>query len=62
MEIYDEAISCYKKALELDPDNDGYKKNLQIAEEKQRLQESVRCSMLMCCKQSYEMILMLNCF
>lgn len=39
MEIYDEAISCYKKALVLDPNNEGYKKNLQIAEEKQRIQE-----------------------
>ena len=41
MEIYDEAINCYKKALELDPDNEGYKKNLTIAEEKQRLQQVV---------------------
>ena len=41
MEIYDEAITCYKKALHLDPNNEGYKKNLQIAEEKQRLQELV---------------------
>ena len=43
MEIYDEAISCYKKALTLDPNNDGYKKNLQIAEEKQKLRETVSC-------------------
>uniref|UniRef100_H2YTD6 SGTA homodimerisation domain-containing protein n=1 Tax=Ciona savignyi TaxID=51511 RepID=H2YTD6_CIOSA len=34
MEIYDEAIKSYEKALKLDPDNDGYKKNLKIAEEK----------------------------
>ena len=41
MEIYDEAISSYKKALSLDPENEGYKKNLQIAEEKQKAKESV---------------------
>jgi len=42
MEIYDEAIACYEKALLLDPNNDGYKKNLQIAEEKNRIQTLVR--------------------
>ncbi len=31
---YSEAVSYYKKALELDPDNDTYKANLQIAEQK----------------------------
>jgi len=34
MEIYDEAIKCYEKALKQDPNNEGYKKNLQIAQEK----------------------------
>merc|ERR1719193_2186569 len=29
-----EAVSYYKKALELDPDNDTYKSNLKIAEQK----------------------------
>ena len=49
MEIYDEAISCYRKALVLDPSNEGYKKNLQIAEEKQRIQELVCCKVIICC-------------
>ncbi|XP_055040741.2 small glutamine-rich tetratricopeptide repeat-containing protein alpha isoform X1 [Misgurnus anguillicaudatus] len=31
---HSEAVSYYKKALELDPDNDTYKVNLQIAEQK----------------------------
>lgn len=38
MEIYDEAILCYQKALELDPNNEGYKKNMEIAQEKQKAQ------------------------
>lgn len=29
-----EAVSYYKKALELDPDNETYKSNLKIAEQK----------------------------
>jgi len=33
---YDAAIEAYKKALELDPNNDSYKSNLAIAEEKVR--------------------------
>ncbi|XP_016150840.1 small glutamine-rich tetratricopeptide repeat-containing protein alpha [Sinocyclocheilus grahami] len=33
---YSEAVSYYKKALELDPDNDTYKANLQIAEQKMK--------------------------
>jgi small glutamine-rich tetratricopeptide repeat-containing protein alpha len=33
---YDAAIEAYKKALEIDPNNDSYKSNLAIAEEKVR--------------------------
>lgn len=32
---YDDAVTAYQKALELDPNNESYKQNLQIAEEKQ---------------------------
>lgn len=31
-----EAVSYYKKALELDPENDTYKSNLKIAEQKMK--------------------------
>lgn len=31
---YDEAYEAYKKALEIDPNNESYKQNLAIAEEK----------------------------
>ena len=34
MEIFDEAVKCYEKALEIDPENEGYKKNLGLAKEK----------------------------
>ena len=34
MEEYALACESYEKALELDPDNDGYKKNLGLAKEK----------------------------
>lgn len=37
-----EAASYYKKALELDPDNDTYKTNLKIAEEKMETSSPVR--------------------
>ena len=37
-----EAASYYKKALELDPDNDTYKTNLKIAEEKMDTSSPVR--------------------
>lgn len=33
---YDAAIEAYKKAIELDPNNESYKSNLAIAEEKVR--------------------------
>lgn len=36
MSKYPEAISYFKKALVLDPENDTYKSNLKIAEQKQR--------------------------
>lgn len=36
MNKYPEAISYFKKALVLDPDNDTYKSNLKIAEQKQK--------------------------
>lgn len=34
MEAYDQAVECYEKALKLDPSNEGYKKNLKIAQDK----------------------------
>lgn len=37
-----EAATYYKKALELDPDNDTYKTNLKIAEEKMETLSPVR--------------------
>lgn len=37
-----EAAGYYKKALELDPDNDTYKTNLKIAEEKMETSSPVR--------------------
>lgn len=37
-----EAVGYYKKALELDPDNDTYKTNLKIAEEKMETSSPVR--------------------
>lgn len=33
---YEEAVHAYKKAVELDPQNESYKSNLSIAEEKLR--------------------------
>jgi len=36
---YEQAVEAYKKALELEPENDSYKKNLKIAEDKVREQE-----------------------
>lgn len=39
---HSEAVSYYKKALELDPDNDTYKTNLKIAEEKMETSSPVR--------------------
>lgn len=38
-----EAVEYYKKALELDPDNDTYKSNLKIAEQKMRETPSPVC-------------------
>lgn len=37
-----EAAGYYKKALELDPNNDTYKTNLKIAEEKMETSSPVR--------------------
>lgn len=37
-----EAAGYYKKALELDPDNETYKTNLKIAEEKMETSSPVR--------------------
>jgi len=34
MEAFDQAVECYEKALKLDPNNEGYKKNLKIAQDK----------------------------
>ena len=34
MEEYEKAVDCYKKALELDPDNEGYRNNMKIAQDK----------------------------
>ena len=36
MSKYPEAINYFKKALVLDPENDTYKSNLKIAEQKQK--------------------------
>lgn len=36
MNKYPEAIMYFKKALVLDPENDTYKSNLKIAEQKQK--------------------------
>lgn len=36
MSKYPEAISYFKKALVLDPENDTYKSNLKIAEQKHK--------------------------
>lgn len=36
MEKFDRAIECYDEALKLDPNNEGYKNNRKIAEEKLR--------------------------
>lgn len=33
---FEEAITSYQKALDLDPENDSYKSNLKIAEQKLR--------------------------
>lgn len=42
MEIFDEAVKCYEKALEIDPENEGYKKNLGLAKEKLQAATQVR--------------------
>ena len=34
LEKHKEAVDNFKKALELEPDNESYKSNLQIAEDK----------------------------
>ncbi len=34
LDKHKEAVENFKKALELEPDNDSYKSNLQIAEDK----------------------------
>lgn len=36
MNKYQEAVTSYQKALDLDPENDSYKSNLKIAEQKLR--------------------------
>ena len=36
LEKHKEAVENFKKALELEPDNDSYKSNLQITEDKVR--------------------------
>ena len=36
LEKHKEAVDNFKKALELEPDNESYKSNLQIAEDKVR--------------------------
>lgn len=33
---FEEAVTSYQKALDLDPENDSYKSNLKIAEQKLR--------------------------
>ena len=36
MNKFQEAVTSYQKALDLDPENDSYKSNLKIAEQKLR--------------------------
>lgn len=36
VEKHKDAVDCFKKALELEPSNESYKTNLQLAEEKVR--------------------------
>lgn len=36
MNKFEEAVTSYQKALDLDPENDSYKSNLKIAEQKLR--------------------------
>ena len=38
LEKHKESVYNFKKALELEPDNESYKSNLQIAEDKVRIQ------------------------
>lgn len=44
---YEEAVTSYQKALDLDPENDSYKSNLKIAEQKLRDMSSPVSSLCM---------------
>ncbi|KAL0628200.1 Small glutamine-rich tetratricopeptide repeat-containing protein beta, partial [Plecturocebus cupreus] len=46
MNKFEEAVTSYQKALDLDPENDSYKSNLKIAE--QKLRETESCSVTRC--------------
>lgn len=45
MEKHREAIECFKKALEIEPENESYKTNLALAEEKSRQPPSAAAGM-----------------
>lgn len=54
MNKYPEAISYFKKALVLDPENDTYKSNLKIAEQKQKEASSPVSSLGFCLVSAFE--------
>lgn len=53
MSKYPEAISYFNKALVLDPENDTYKSNLKIAEQKQK-EASSPVSRRSCCHMQFD--------
>lgn len=55
MSKYPEAISYFNKALVLDPENDTYKSNLKIAEQKQK-EASSPVSRRSCCHNTVDEI------
>lgn len=49
MNKFEEAVTSYQKALDLDPENDSYKSNLKIAEQKLReVASPVSCHCKVC--------------
>ena len=39
LQFFSESVSCYETAIKLEPDNEGYKKNLEIVKEKEAEQQ-----------------------
>jgi len=39
LQFFSESVSCYETAIKLEPDNEGYKKNLEIVKEKETEQQ-----------------------